>query len=803
MTFVRRFTRAWRAAMTVALLALAVGAAPVHAASSVQVEVRPMVGGRYEIGGWLGVSVTLVNPGAATEGYLTAETASGLARRYVEMPAGARKVVTLYVEPEAFQRDVEVTYAEPGGSVSAKAEIRVLEQTSGQALIVGDPNGTLRPQILASGGDARSEPTSIAAADLPERPEPLRGMATIVWAADSSGLTDAQRSSLERWVADGGNLVVVGGADWQTRTAAFSEVLPLTNLAAVDGTAIDALTAFAGDAGAIDAGTVSDGTLRDDARAVVTADDGTILVSTRAFGAGRVTLVGADLATAEFRAWEASPRLWDRFAPVDMGLEQFFVGMPVREETLNSMSQALSTLPTLQLPPAEVLLAVIVGYILLIGPISYIVLRRMDRRELAWVTAPILIILFSACSYGIGRSIKGSDVVVNQIGVVRTSGTGAALAETYFGIFSPDRSTYAVSVDADALLGTLTSSGGFDGFQRPAGNAVIDQGRPARLSELSIGAFGFAGVQASAIVEASAALEVSWSVNDGDMIGTVTNVSDEPIGDVAYISTAGGKRIGDLAPGGSIEFTLPGANFNGSSASDQVYGFGGFDRQTESQRQMAQRRQVIDALVGYGGWGGMDTTMSVGRGPYIIGWREAAGPLAVEVEGLTATHYDSVVEVVSVQPSIGTGKVSVAPHRMSVALIETEGDVNQFDPSSVMIGAGTATFRIALPLEAVGIDAESLRVIVGPDVSVVMPGNDMFGGGFWPAGYVVEARNAAGGEWVELGDLSLDNTFDIADPAAMLGPAGIIDVRITGVDAPEFGQTQVFVSAAVTGVLDR
>ena len=63
------------------------------------------------------------------------------------------------------------------------------------------------------------------------------------------------------------------------------------------------------------------------------------------------------------------------------------------------MSGALSTLPALDVPPAELLLVVIVAYILLIGPISYFVLRRIDRRELAWVTAPILVVVFTACSY--------------------------------------------------------------------------------------------------------------------------------------------------------------------------------------------------------------------------------------------------------------------------------------------------------------------------------------------------------------------------------------------------------------------
>ena len=48
----------------------------------------------------------------------------------------------------------------------------------------------------------------------------------------SSGPATARRSRgaaprLEHWVADGGQLVVIGGADWQTRTAGFADLLPV------------------------------------------------------------------------------------------------------------------------------------------------------------------------------------------------------------------------------------------------------------------------------------------------------------------------------------------------------------------------------------------------------------------------------------------------------------------------------------------------------------------------------------------------------------------------------------------------
>lgn len=795
--------RAGRIAMLAVALSLIVGAAPVRAASAIEIQAQPLVGGRYEIGGWLGISVTLVNQGAPTDGYLSAETEGGSVRRFVEMPAGARKVVTLYVEPAAFQRTVDVTYTEPNGSVTASTEVRVLEQTRSQIAIVGDTTASLRPQLLAAAADGRPEPINLTVFELPERPEPLAGIASIVWVADSTSLSEGQRSSLERWVADGGRLIVIGGADWQTRAGGLVDLLPVESLAARDGASLGALAAWAGaDAPPIEEATISSGPLRNDAREIVAGEEGDALASMRTFGAGYVVLIGADLATDAFRGWDGAPALWNRLIPSSAAFEQFFGGAPPREEVQGSMNGALSTLPTLQVPPAELLLAVIVGYILLIGPISYIVLRRIDRRELAWVTAPILIVLFSACSYGIGRAVKGSDVIVNQVAVVHTSPTGAALAETYAGVFSPDRSTYSLTVDGDVLLGSMPTNS-FDGTPVSGqGNAVIDQGRPAHLSELSIGAFGFAGVHASGLADAAPGLTVTWSTVDGEIVGVVTNESDTTIADVAYVSSTGGVRIGDLSAGASEDFGIPGANFNGTSASDQVYGFGGFDTGSAEQRRIALRRQVIDALVGFGGWAGMEFAPSVGRGPYVIGWREDEGPMPITVDDVAAQRHVSMVEVVSVRPTLGTGEITVPPAQMSVSVSETEGDVVGFDPGSFSIVDGSITFRLGLPLEASGLEASSVRIIVGPDAGTVLGEQGGFQG-FWPQGFVAEVRHPETGAWTLLGDLSQESSFTIDDPASVLSRTGLIDVRVSGSTNQDFGPSSVFVSAAVSGVLDR
>ncbi|MEO7295725.1 MAG: hypothetical protein ABIZ57_06250, partial [Candidatus Limnocylindria bacterium] len=455
---------------------------------------------------------------------------------------------------------------------------------------------------------------------------------------------------------------------------------------------------------------------------------------------------------------------------------------------------------------AELLLLVIVAYILLIGPISYIVLRRMDRRELAWVTAPLLVVLFTACSYGIGSSMKGSEVIVNQISLIRSSGAGtAATVESYAGIFSPDRATYDLTVEADALVAKMRAVN-FDGRPVAASDVVIEQGDPAHLRGLAIGVFGFEAVRADAIVDREPVLSVTWHSEGGEMIGTVTNDGTLPVQDVAYISSSGGDLVEEeLGPGDSAKFTVETTNFNGSSASDQVYGFGGFDNANEAQRQVLVRRQVIESLVGFGGFmPGMEMGAATSRGgPYVIGWHDEPGPLPVTVDELEAQQYSQSVEVISVRPSIGSGEVEIGPGQMGVTVLETEGETSNNGPGMVMLGDGSVTYSIALPLEATDMTVSKLEILVGPDPSMVIGEQGGFGG-FFPPGFTIEVRDPSSGVWTLLGDLSDDSTFEIEDPASAMSATGRVEVRFTGVEENQnFGQPSIFVSARASGVINE
>lgn len=763
-------------------------------AATVSMEARALVGGRYESGGWLAISVSLRNDGAPITGAVVADGADGTVRRPVDLPAGARKQVELYVRPTGAAREIRIRFEEDGGGALANtvAEVRTFDIDSAAIAIVGDGTGIVRAQIVAR-GQGTGEPLILSAGDLPQRPEPLDGLSAIVWAGDSTGLTAGQTRSLERWVASGGQMIVLGGPDWQARTAAFDDLLPMTDLSAVDDVPSAALAELAGTSDELPAATVASGTLRDRAIGLATTTDTAALplIATMSFGGGRMSYVAVDLGAEAFRSAGAVPLLWARMLPQQGSAGGGFIDKGMDADSI--MTQALSAIPSLEVPPAELLLAVLATYILLIGPISYIVLRRLDRRELAWVTAPLLVVLFTAGSFGIGSSLKGTQIVVNEIAVVRAAVDGsAASVQTYAGVFSPTRDSYDVSVAGDALLAPVRS---FDGTTPRAG-FVVEQGEPARLTGLQVTTFGLQAIRADTVVDYGAALGVTWRSGDGEIAGEVVNRSGAPLTDVAIVTTSGGRMIGDLDPGESREFALRFALPQGSP-SDSVYGFGDFENDSVRQREIQSRRQVIDTLVGYGQFGPM--TGRASDGPYIVGWRTDAPPTEVELEGVTAQRYHQTVEVISGRPALGPGSVRLEPGQLSVALVATDGDASNGEGGSVFLGNGSATFSVSLPLEAAALQVSEVTIVGASDPSALLTdaGNMM---GMFQPGFVLEVQDATSGEWIELGDLSQSTRYTVDDPAAVVDSGGRIAIRVTGAEIDQsFGQIQIWLSAAVEG----
>lgn len=594
--------RARRVSLRVlALLAvLSIGAGPlslaVNAAGALTMNARLLLQGHARAGSWAAVEVDLQNDGPGIQGELRMDGGSQANARYamaVDLPTNSRQTYILHVQPPTFGRTVKVDLVS-GDRVVDSVSVAYLVHDATQ-LVVGVI--AERPQGLIGQIDLPPNPTGAApaivpltVADLPERAEGWGVLDRLVWQdVDSNQLTGFQLDALRHWLAAGGRLVIVGGSAGIGTLSAFpDDVLPYRPTATLD---LDpaSLVSLLGPlpAGAVElpamAGALAHG------RALATSGDRAVAAELP-YGSGRVTLLGFDPTTRWLAESKSVDALWRTELPA-----RSTDGVQLFDDS--QLVQSVYQLPSLALPPTSGLLVLIGAYIVIIGPINYFILKRLDRRELAWVTMPLLVLAFTAASFGYGFLLRGTDVVVNEVAIVRGAPDATeATAQVYFGVFSPTRATYQVSLPQGALLASPING---DPFGQGTTTLDIVQGtgpeRPSMVRNLSVGTSSLRIVRAELPVTGPL-MHVSLTLESNTLKGTFQNASDENLESVAIVLGSAVATLGDVDAHATVNVSLPVRdNPFGAGLADQIVG-APFDQTTESGVRRAIRYGMINQL---------------------------------------------------------------------------------------------------------------------------------------------------------------------------------------------------------------
>ncbi len=265
----------------------------------------------------------------------------------------------------------------------------------------------------------------------------------------------------------------------------------------------------------------------------------------------------------------AGDALWHRLMPQATGP----VLNPLAITDDSQIVYALQNLPSIDLPPIEQLFILLIAYIALIGPINYLVLRRLDKREWAWVTIPALVIVFAFGSYGLGATLKGSDVIVNQITVVRAAqGTGRGIGQAYIGVYSPSRRSFDVRIPGGALLSNPASQAQMGITETPL-DVIFGQSN-SRLRNFEVGFGVLRGFRAEAPADSPEITSDLRLRRTASSQGTVTNESDSMLENVAVLFSGGTAVLPTLGPGETKDISLDVTSnpFFGYGLSEQIFG---------------------------------------------------------------------------------------------------------------------------------------------------------------------------------------------------------------------------------------
>ncbi len=172
-------------------------------------------------------------------------------------------------------------------------------------------------------------------------------------------------------------------------------------------------------------------------------------------GLGRVLLVAFDLDAPPFSTWEGQGAFWkklqEEIAPrVSAGTANLPAGPFVQGgELATDLKRELESFQEVPVISFGWVALFILFYIVLIGPLDYLVLKKVFKRlELTWITFPVLVLIVSVAAYATAYYVKGDDLRINKIDLVDIDlhGPGQVYGHSWFTLFSPRIQNYTIGL---------------------------------------------------------------------------------------------------------------------------------------------------------------------------------------------------------------------------------------------------------------------------------------------------------------------------------------------------------------------
>lgn len=302
------------------------------------------------------------------------------------------------------------------------------------------------------------------------------------------------------------------------------------------------------------------------------------LVVRRTLGFGTVVFAALDPEMPPLRDWADRRLLLDRLLDVDLAPPEDARASGVAlhygfDDVAGQLRSALDQFSHVPFIPFWIVVALVVGYLVLIGPVDYFFLHRVaGRMTLTWITFPLIVTAFCMGAYVLAHRLKGDRVRLNQVDLVdvdlvsgQMRGTSWATmfsprAERCDVRFAPRDLSGAEAVGAEVVASWLGLPGEAFGGMNPktAPPAVWKDPydcsrRLDALDGVPMQIWSTKSFNARWTAKTSAKPEARIVEQDRVPVGTITNTLDVPLSECLLCYKRWAYRLGDLGPGESAQ----------------------------------------------------------------------------------------------------------------------------------------------------------------------------------------------------------------------------------------------------------
>jgi hypothetical protein len=553
----------------------------------------------YRDGNWVPVQVTLHNDGPDFSGTVSLVTPTpqflgsnnqGIPSNYqvsITLANGAQKQVTMYVPLYFDVQSVTVKLLDSSGNVVGSQNATLTPLLPGDILIgiLSDQSSGFNPlgavALPNQGSSIFLE--FLNNTTMPGMAAALKNFNVIVLDNfTTSNLSVAQLSALQTWVNQGGTLILVGGPEWHRTLGALpSELVPVK----VNGSATLAAGTSLLPTGGPQVVHHGQNNMLDSVQAPITISTASINAQGDSTGReiilasrtaplivqahqeqGTIMYLAFDPTLEPILGWQGASVLWDGLLLHSLG-DQLLSHTGVSPGIGNSTQQAQpllasrmsgflqSLLPSTIPPPWRTLGILLFCYILVLGPVRFLLMKRLKRRDWSWRIILSSIVIFSLLSYGLAYIEKGSSILSDSITIAQLSGNGSsAHFTTYMGVFVPNEGDYQVHIPGIGLAQPSPDNFSFP-QNGPSGQTTVSHisiaqvqgGTDVNLQDVNIWTLHtILGEQDRQIHKG---LVSQLTLQNGSLVGTVTNTLGYALSDAFLLTPNDALSLGYLAAG--------------------------------------------------------------------------------------------------------------------------------------------------------------------------------------------------------------------------------------------------------------
>ena len=537
------------------------------------------------------------------------------------------------------------------------------------------------------------EYTNLDAATFPDRPYYMDRLDAIImhhfaW----SELDEMQQKALKAWVSKGGVLIV----DADPTSPAVETLQAFTDIEAVEAgetyTVNEMVDALEVGIGATPSGTVATQaeTVATQAAETVATLSGAVktgkwasggevrakvgaqpLISAYSFGDGELVVTAFDMGGSFLEQANLSKTVMIRYFLAHWFRSQNgMIYQPYID--WNEMANAAKKIAW-NAPPALSWVAIIcAAFILCVGPISYFIMKKLDKRDWIWGIAPALAVLCAVIFIGIGYRQRGTKPISSAVHILNSNGTEQWSGNSYIGVGVPRSGEYEIAVQEPgfAVHGMAEYYEMYYGSSMiPPGmvNQQLDEAKDVRIIRQNpkpsetfshIPQWSMNGFRILRDLELEGGLMCRVYVGREEKIFyEVTNQTGYDLDDVAIVSTTKHHRIDFLANGETKTGEVDQKNadypnygyFEIWPLIDKLYGDkfdadGKWVEKPDVQKKSDEKKQMLLRTLANQFQGG-DTGSTM-----VFAWSQEIGAMEAVVNGQKAISKDNFALLVNTTP---------------------------------------------------------------------------------------------------------------------------------------------------------